>query len=87
MNHASWAEVRLPIIQEGFRPAGHKWARLNRATQKAKLFMSSLGFRLNIDYRFELSYNTDELKILLAPESESYASWIVLNWDKEKCGN
>lgn len=83
MNQCSWAEVRLPIIQEEFRPAGHKWTRLNRETQRAKLLMNRLGFRLNIDYKFELSYNVEELKILIAPEIESYASWIVLNWDEK----
>lgn len=89
MSNEVWIQIRLPVNQELSlgKPYARRWTVLNNAMSKVKLCMSQLGFRLNIDYKFEVTYNSSEIKLLLAPDIESYASWIVLNWDEKKCEN
>lgn len=75
---ANWFRLELPFK----RPEGlYKWRRGTDRLRKIKEFMSSEGYRINIDFKIEPMYYYDKIVVFLSPRIEKYASMIILKWD------
>lgn len=75
---AKWLRLELPFK----RPEGlNEWRQGTKRLQKIKEFMASEGYRINIDFKIAPMYYYDSIVVFLSPETEKYASMIILKWD------
>lgn len=75
---AKWFRLEFP-----FPPSQglYKWRASTIRMNRTKSFLTSLGYRINIDFKIDRNYYSDKVVVFLTPEIESHASLIMLKWN------
>ena len=75
---AKWFRLELSFpSREGL----YKFRASNLRLRIIKEFMAAEGFRINIDFRIDSMHYYNSIVIFLSPESEKFASMIMLKWN------
>jgi hypothetical protein len=73
----NWFLLELPI----FRCRLGKTFYPNTTLQQIKKLMREAEFTINVDFKIVPNYYGNTVKLKLSPQTEKYASWIVLRWE------
>lgn len=75
---AKWLRLELPFPN---REGLYKFRASNIRLRKVKEFMSTEGYRMNIDFKIDSMHYYNSIVIFLAPAIENHASMIKLKWN------